>query len=379
MVEIADIKDRESLRDWLEGQSKEVSVWIAHRNAMRVLPLWWDFVQQPANAPTGDLMALPVLCSTLISGVAGARPTPEIKSVASANASSSLGTSFAGASSTAALAAAQPSANGPSFSTAASASTAGSISTAFLSSAFWELIREDCEAIASGDDLDRLRLWGRQENPFADVWATVKTQLVVSNLSRSDGAVDWSFWIKWYDDALAGNPPNWDMLERIALIDPDEWDKGAERVNELIAEIQLRYELKEQISVLEAKLQSASSEVRGMGDNQGPPLDEAVAKELLVVWEPLQELKQEVEDDEPSKSRVLESARKLGALAITIGKWAAGKADKFVDAFASSAGKVAGTAAIGFGITWYTQEADTVAGILSKIAEIAGKWAGYLP
>lgn len=63
MVEIADIEDRDSLWGWLEDQPREVSVWIAHRSAMRLLPLWWDFVQRPADAKKGDLTALPVLRS----------------------------------------------------------------------------------------------------------------------------------------------------------------------------------------------------------------------------------------------------------------------------------------------------------------------------
>ena len=67
MVEIADIKDRQSLEAWLKEQPRESAVALTHRAAMRVLPLYWDWVQNDAKARKGDLTALPVLWASLIS------------------------------------------------------------------------------------------------------------------------------------------------------------------------------------------------------------------------------------------------------------------------------------------------------------------------
>lgn len=373
MVDIADINDSDRLLRWLKEQPNDVSVWVTCRAAMRLLPDWWHFALTSDDKSRHGLTALPVLRCNLIAAVARSMPIDDIKYVATEAADAA--NVIANAAGTAAYAAyaaansANASADNPFITVPAAAYAVNAVAYAAAYDAnIWPLIRADCRAFLAGDDLDRLSLWGDQANPYADSWADIKQQL------RSDTSTDWSFWTKWYDDALAGTPPNWKMFERIALIDPKDWDKGAEVVNPLIAEIQLRYELKDQISTLESKLQSASTAMRGMGDNQGPAMDAAVAKELLIVWAPLQELKQEVESEAPDKPKVLEIAERLSALSITMAKWVAGKVDTVVNAFAVAAG----TGAAGLAFAWYTQEANTVVGLLSKISELTGKWVGYL-
>ncbi len=275
MVVIAEIVDKMSLEAWLKEQPKEVSTWLAHRVAMRLLPIWWDLVLRRRLGRRPELTALSVLRGNLISGVALPLPASAIVHAA-ADAAYALATNAATPNNTTGAADAAYTATynavahvpGAAATTndargfaffarddAANADAAkyaafenyGDVNDAPATDFIWHLFRLDCIAISSGVNLDRLPLWGRGKNPLAEVWAKIKERLLVASSSRSDETtreavgVDWSFWIKWYDDALEGNPPNWDMLERIALIDPKEWDKGAARVNFLIGEIEKEF------------------------------------------------------------------------------------------------------------------------------------------
>ncbi len=204
MVEISDIKDRESLRAWLEAlpfdedENRRIAVTIAHRAAMRVLPQYWQLSISSASARKNDLTALPILRCSLISGVAGTMPTPEIRSAAFA---------------------------------AFAADAAFAANAAANAAAAWKMIRADCTALATGDvRLDQTPLWSGA-NPVSENWVQTRETL-------PEG---WDFWRDWYQNALDGVKPNWDMLTEIALIEPADWDKGADHVNGVIADIQLKY------------------------------------------------------------------------------------------------------------------------------------------
>ncbi len=89
------------------------------------------------------------------------------------------------------------------------------------------MIRADCTALATGDvRLDQTPLWSGA-NPVSENWVQTRETL-------PEG---WDFWRDWYQNALDGVKPNWDMLTEIALIEPADWDKGADHVNGVIAGI----------------------------------------------------------------------------------------------------------------------------------------------
>lgn len=60
---------------------------------------------------------------------------------------------------------------------------------------------------------------------------------LVQNDGREGLLVDWSFWINWYENLLAGRPQNRALLTDIALIPDADWAKGPAHVNAMIAEI----------------------------------------------------------------------------------------------------------------------------------------------
>ncbi|MEO1798776.1 MAG: hypothetical protein AAFR53_17500, partial [Pseudomonadota bacterium] len=84
-MDIEDIKDGDSLEEWLNAlpkdQKRSTSLFIASRAALRVLPLVLeDESFWPEN---GELTALPVLWAVSISEVAALTPTSEIAFAAS--------------------------------------------------------------------------------------------------------------------------------------------------------------------------------------------------------------------------------------------------------------------------------------------------------
>ncbi len=85
MVGISDIKDRDSLKAWLEelpfeeDENRRIALKISNRIAMRALPVFWRWVLVNQEDSKFDFKVLPLLRSCLLSGVAGSLPNPEIK------------------------------------------------------------------------------------------------------------------------------------------------------------------------------------------------------------------------------------------------------------------------------------------------------------
>ena len=120
----------------------------------------------------------------------------------------------------------------------------------------------------------------------------------------------------------------------MALIPDEDWEKGAVHIARVIEEIRARFDLRKRIAELEGALSKATGNRLGIGGNNPPEAIEAelpVARELLVIWEPLQELKHELEAEEPDKGRIARAIEALGAALKAGLKWAAKKADLAVD------------------------------------------------
>jgi len=258
MVESADIKDGDRLEAWLKDQPREVSVWIAARAAARVLPTWWQEVLTKDWARDRDLTALPVLRSLLISSVGATVSTEDMKAARVANAGAAMaytnthmGHAFAATDAAAKVA---PYAAANAAASAAVANVADAVSDAAAAAAdagsnaaaaarsVWNAVRIDAEQGSGGEILRFLPLWADATNPLAKMWQEVQAKVQVS-----EAADHWQFWIDWYQAQLDGRPMlgdearTWEMLEKIALIDPKDWDQGPEVVNPLIARIWVKY------------------------------------------------------------------------------------------------------------------------------------------
>lgn len=242
MVEIADINDRESLELWLKDQPRETARVIAHRSAMRVLPIYWEWAE---SARKRDLTALPILRLILITEAAWRSAILEITAAAKVAFDAAIGPTGSITITAAAVADATTAAATTTFTATATLATVTTATNAAFaadqsSDMVWSALRADCERLKSGSAPEHWPLWPGFENPLADLWTDLKTTLSAPGREGPN----WSFWIRWYDAALSGRSQNWEMLEEIALIDPKDWDQGPVRVNALIREIEQTYALR---------------------------------------------------------------------------------------------------------------------------------------
>lgn len=280
MIEISDIQDPKSLETWLTDWPREngldkaaiqaVAVSVAYRAAMRVLPVWWHWTLTKA-AQKHDLTALPILRCCLISGVAAKMPTPEIRNAAAA-----------------AIADA-----------AAAATDAAAAAHAAIADAtdFWASVQIDCHLISENGDLFAAPLWGTEMSSLAPIWQDVKKQ---------DIGAEWSFWIKWYDDVLAGRRQDWSLLEKIALIDSEIWDAGPGAVAKEIEKISAKHSRadSDDLAAANQALPSAPTTTiavvqQAMTRNRAelPPTYEAIESLILLEIERLQTKNYRDDDD----------------------------------------------------------------------------------
>ncbi|WP_300531608.1 hypothetical protein [uncultured Mameliella sp.] len=68
--------------------------------------------------------------------------------------------------------------------------------------------------------------------------------------SLRDKDIGWNFWARWLDGLLRGEPLDWELQRRVALIPQEVWEAGADAVAEAIAEIEAAY-LQEQAPLAE--------------------------------------------------------------------------------------------------------------------------------
>ncbi|MFV1877053.1 hypothetical protein [Nioella sp.] len=226
MVEIADIRDEESLKAWLEDKPRELAVLLAHRAAARVMPIYWSWVADPSNeGELTDIIAWRILPTTrafamfAILDVATTVDTSELRPqypVSRAITAAAI----------AALAA-------TTIANATIAATAVATAAAVVPAPdFWDEVRRDATNYLDTNIRAPLSLWHNGIPPeITGAWEAA----ALSRLIEA-GDTGWQFWIEWYEAQLSGADQNWEMLKEIVLIPDEDWKQGAAHVNSLIAE-----------------------------------------------------------------------------------------------------------------------------------------------
>jgi len=250
MVEIKDIVDRESLEAWLKGQPKRSSIVVASRIALRFLPTLLHFISIQGLDKGKRTAILSALKQNLIADASSHCPTiaiPRNLEDAAAKFASELilpGADIPDAAGEAAAFAADAVYAYPYGDAAASMNKVffalanlNAVYAEISSLEFLNIVKIDCEELLEVGNLTGVKLWLEFDDPFREIWGKLKSIL-------KEDEVDWSFWIKWYEEALNGEPLIWEMLERIALIPPEDWTKGPTHLNGLIAAIVAEFEEK---------------------------------------------------------------------------------------------------------------------------------------
>jgi hypothetical protein len=132
---------------------------------------------------------------------------------------------------------------------------------------------------------------------------------------------------------MRGEPLDWKLQEQIALIPNAVWDAGPEAVAAEISRIEAKFELRARIADFEASRVVTEEARLGIGGNSPPEeiVDPKVAEQVVIIWDTVADLKEEVEADEPDASRVANLIEKLGAALKAVAAWCGRKGDLLVD------------------------------------------------
>lgn len=241
------------LKVWLEDKPIEWGRVIAHRAAMRVLPMISDEWRADPPIEQRQGLTLAVFRANLISRVAGVYPTRDMSKYAdAASSAASRATDRATFSAAHYAASAAHYAASASFADASriassssrAAAAAASFSASAVGSAIWRSVsldaqwllkREDAPSAEQAKSLLSLSVWhGR-----APSWA--RNALKRLSAATSADSTHWSDWIAWHGTVapIDGDPLGVYFSEalelRIATQPDDWWDRGAEAVNADIA------------------------------------------------------------------------------------------------------------------------------------------------
>jgi hypothetical protein len=314
-MDVSQIKDRKTLQAWLEARPQKDAIAIAHRDAVRQTGRLYESASFRAKW-NFDRSAITLLRCLLTSAAAHNFLTPEVVEATKSATFNARDTADAAdddanyISARTAVYAARAAGRAVHDADAASVHASAVINSnsglPIDSTGIWQATQQDAIALESGLDPLTLPLWHTDTPPD---WFTT-ANAAMHTYWRTENPTHWSFWLRWYDAAIAGTPLDWQLQHAIALIPNNIWKSvfgpadaeatGPGAVAEAIAKIEAAHEnaqkepsLETQISRLPTPSASQIATTQAaMQHNRSmlPPTFDAIEGLILLEIERLQRL-----------------------------------------------------------------------------------------
>lgn len=195
---------------------------------------------------------------------------------------------------------------------------------------------------------------------------------------QDDPNLTWSFWKTWYEGYLDGEPLDWQLQLRVALIEDTVWDLGAEAVAQAIEHIRQKWELEREVATLKEQL-TESKQLATLPNrlhNQPPEaVDDSFRlfqTDVTLIWDKLVELEVEVQKPNPSPSKLLVIGKWLAEKAVAMSQYCGSVADEWLRAGGKAFAIAAGTAGGAKAVTSIPELMNSISGLAEKLANLLG-------
>lgn len=146
----------------------------------------------------------------------------------------------------------------------------------------------------------------------------------------------WGFWRSMVQALVEGSDYNAALNKRIVQIQEPTWDAGPEAVAAEIERIRSLFELEQEVARLKEQLTAVehTPAAAQIGDNGGPPLEDAAARalqtDLALIWNQVEELEEEIAKPSPSPSLLKKIAQALWDISLRMAAYCGSVADGMI-------------------------------------------------